>query len=74
MMEVDGQFEPLADFIPGAVTPGQCLIELLVGRTPVYKWLCVNTQPPFDEWNQISNLGHESIENVTELPRYNRSK
>jgi len=74
MMELYGQFEPLADFTPGAVTPGQLMIEGSVGRPSVCKWLCVKTELPFDDWNQISSLRYENIENVTELSWYNRSK
>jgi hypothetical protein len=73
-MEVYGQFEPLADFTPGTVTPGQCLTEVSGGRISVCKWLCVKTEPSFDDWNQISTLRHEGTDNVTELSRYNRSK
>ena len=66
MMELYGQFEPLTDFTPGAVTPGQCLIEASGGRTSVCKWLCVQTEPHFDDRKQISTFRHESIDNVTE--------
>jgi hypothetical protein len=69
MMEVYVQFEPLADFTPEAVRPGQCLREVSVGRTLVCKWLYVETEPHFADWNKISILRHESTGNVTELSR-----
>lgn len=74
IMEFYGQFEPLADFTSGVVTLGQCSIEGSVGRNSVCNWLCVLTEPHFDDWNQISTLHHESFDNVTELSRYNKSK
>jgi len=74
MMKLYGQFELLADFNPGIVTPGQCLTGGSVGRNSVCKWLCLKTEPPVDDWSQISTLRHESIDNVTELSRYNKSK